>query len=129
MAWLSFSCKSESFNSRGESFALCSDVANSSDQIVAVGVNCVAPKHVIKLLEIARKVTNKPLLAYPNSGETWDSSLKQWFSDSSCGTELSGDLAATWLQMGCKLIGGCCRTTPLDIKSIADSLQKFRSET
>jgi len=83
-AWLSFSCKNQTQNSQGEDFGLCAELANSSHQIIAFGVNCVPPENVLKLLETAKKATEKPLLAYPNSGERWDSSSKSWLADVTC---------------------------------------------
>ncbi len=113
MAWLSFSCKNGQQISSDEPFSAAVELANRSDQILAVGLNCTAPKFVTELLNIAQKKTNKPLLAYPNSGEKWDAVHHCWLevNDASCWF----DQAEIWYKTGARLIGGCCRTTPGDI--------------
>lgn len=58
------------------------DVATYYDnaQVVAVGVNCTAPRFVTGLLRGLPEslLVNKPLIVYPNSGESWNSSAHQW---------------------------------------------------
>ena len=56
-----------------EAFAMARDV----DAIVAVGVNCTRPQDVAPLAELAR-VSGKPVVVYPNSGETWDGTARVW---------------------------------------------------
>jgi homocysteine S-methyltransferase len=119
-AWLSFSCRSESEVSDGEPFAACAALANSSDQIVAVGVNCTAPRYIESLLHAASSVTAKPLLCYPNSGEAWDPLNNCWIG--STGITDFRTPAQRWYAAGARLIGGCCRTTPEDIRVIRDTL-------
>lgn len=119
-AWLAFSCRSESELSDGGPFAEAAALANRSDQIVAVGVNCTAPRYVEALLRIARAVTAKPLLCYPNSGEAWDPLHHCWLGNS--GVTDFGVPSQRWRAAGASLIGGCCRTTPEDIRAIRRSL-------
>ena len=73
-AWLSFSCRSGEEVSDGGPFAACAALANGSDQIVAVGVNCTAPRYVEQgWLAAARVATQKPLPLLPaGAGEAWD---------------------------------------------------------
>jgi homocysteine S-methyltransferase len=119
-AWLSFSCRSGSEVSDGGSFADCAALANSSDQIVAVGINCTAPRYIEDLLLAAKAVTAKPLLCYPNSGEAWDPLNNCWIG--STGITDFRTPAQRWHAAGARVIGGCCRTTPEDIRVIRDSL-------
>jgi homocysteine S-methyltransferase len=37
-------------------------------EVVAVGVNCCAPADVLPAITIAREITGKPVVVYPNSG-------------------------------------------------------------
>ncbi len=113
-AWLSFSCRDEEHANRGESFADCVGLANQSKQVVAVGVNCTPPQFVAGLLRRARQVTQKPLLAYPNSGEAWRDG--QWVEESGR-TDFCG-AAAAWRAAGAQLIGGCCRTGPAEVAGL-----------
>ena len=119
-AWLSFSCRSGEEVSDGGPFAACAALANRSEQVVAVGVNCTAPRYVESLLAIAQGVTAKPLLCYPNSGEAWDPLHGCWVGSS--GVTDFGEPARRWRAAGASLIGGCCRTTPEDIREMRAAL-------
>ncbi len=115
-AWISFSCKDGEHTCQGEKIAECAARLNEFAQIVAVGVNCTAPQHIAPLLRQMREQTDKPLLAYPNSGERYDANLKRWRGTSSPAS--FADQAPAWFAEGARLIGGCCRTTPSDIASL-----------
>lgn len=120
-AWLSFSCRDGRHVCHGETLADCVAVAADVDNIVAVGINCTAPEHVASLLGSLTGKTRKLLLAYPNSGETWDAATHSWQGGSKP-TDW-GATAGIWRQAGAQLIGGCCRTTPETIRQIARALR------
>ena len=115
-AWISFSCRDGERVSSGDQFEVCVASANDSPTIVAVGLNCTAPRFAEQLLRKARRETAKPLVCYPNSGEVWDSPSRSWVSSHE--QEQFIFLAATWKAAGARLIGGCCRTSPGDIHSM-----------
>ena len=120
-AWLSFSCANGEQNCRGEHFSQCIALAHAAPQIVAVGVNCTPPQYVESLLQIGAAHTDKPLAAYPNSGEIWHAPTRAWLPHTAqnfCAQ------AATWRRARAQLLGGCCRTTPADIVQIRQLLQK-----
>lgn len=119
-AWLSFSCRDGRHLSHGELFLDAVQMANESANIVAVGVNCTAPEHVEKLLESVAGVVRKPLVVYPNRGESWDAGTHSW--SSTAGTQDWWKHAQAWYRAGARLIGGCCRTTPETIREIAAAL-------
>jgi homocysteine S-methyltransferase len=119
-AWLSFSCRSGSEVSDGGLFAEAAALADRSDQIAAVGVNCTAPRYIEDLLRAAAGATAKPLLCYPNSGEAWDPLHNCWVGSSGV-TDFCVP-AMRWRAAGASLIGGCCRTTPDDVRAIRRSL-------
>ena len=104
-AWLSFSCKNARQVSHGEPFAECVKLADQSDQVVGVGLNCTAPEFVNDLLESVENL-HTPLVVYPNSGEHWNPDGNQWTGDH-CQTMP----VTQWYDRGARVIGGCCRTS------------------
>ena len=119
-AWISFSCKNEQEVSSGDRFSDAVALANQSEQVLAVGVNCTDPRFVESLVKTAKKVSNKLILAYPNKGDKWDAHNKCWLPE-----EKSVDLAADavrWHHAGASLIGGCCRSSPADIERMREVL-------
>ncbi|OIK06241.1 homocysteine S-methyltransferase [Streptomyces monashensis] len=97
-----------------EAFALAAEV----DEVIAVGVNCCAPQDVGPATEIAARVTGKPVVVYPNSGEAWDAEARAWTGRSRFATEQ----VKAWRNAGARLIGGCCRVGPEAIASIRQGL-------
>jgi homocysteine S-methyltransferase len=124
-AWMSFSCKDESHNCEGEDMAVCAAQLGKYPQITAVGVNCSRPELMTSLLRRMRGRTDKPLLVYPNSGERYDAKSKQW--SGSAGTTRFSHQAREWYAEGARLIGGCCRTTPEDIRGVRSCAQPHHS--
>jgi homocysteine S-methyltransferase len=113
-AWISFSCSDGVRISDGTPFADAAALAAGSRRVVAVGVNCSPPIHVPALLSSARVDT--PLLAYPNLGSTWDAAAKSWVLRGP--RPDLGAAAAAWRGAGARIVGGCCGTTPGDIRAI-----------
>lgn len=118
-AWLSFSCQDEQRLSHGELFERGVELTQSSSKICAVGVNCTPPDYITALLNQVPE-HSIPLLAYPNSGETWVAESNCWVGQGSDGLEPDA-----WFQAGARLIGGCCRTGPEHIAEIRSQLVKL----
>lgn len=127
-AWMSFSCKDEKHISDGTTIAECVDLVNGIDQVVAIGINCTAPKHISSLVsEIVNRGFIKPIVVYPNSGEIYNSNQKTWEGQSDI---LQFETACIdWYKAGATLIGGCCRTGPEHIKAIRSSLTRELDKT
>jgi homocysteine S-methyltransferase len=117
MAWISFTARDEKHISEGQVFADCVRQLESQPQIAAIGINCTSPKYISPLIREAKKATEKPILVYPNSGETYDATKNDWNGDPVFHS--FGEQAREWYKAGARLIGGCCRTTPEDIGVIA----------
>jgi len=115
-AWISFSCKDGEHTCEGDAIGECAAALQRFSQIAAVGVNCTPPQYVAPLLRRMHGETDKPLVAYPNSGEVYEASSRQWNGDSA--TLNFGEQARQWQAEGARLIGGCCRTGPDDIRSL-----------
>jgi homocysteine S-methyltransferase len=65
----------------------------------------------------ARAASDKPVLVYPNAGETYDPVHKCWHGCAD--PQAFAEAARHWHAQGARLIGGCCRTTPEDIRALA----------
>jgi homocysteine S-methyltransferase len=124
--WLSFSCRDESHLNHGEPMREAAALSQVTNAVVAVGVNCTAPLFIEGLLSAASAETDKPLLCYPNSGETWDAPGRRWLP----GTARAGsaETVRLWLKAGARIVGGCCRTTPEDIREIREVLSLYGAE-
>lgn len=114
-AWFSFSCRNGAEISDGTRIAECARFLNNVSEASAIGLNCTAPQYVESLIGEIRRETTKPIVVYPNSGETYDASDKSWHG----AAEDFGTIARRWRTAGARLIGGCCRTTPREIADIA----------
>ncbi|MFI6038928.1 homocysteine S-methyltransferase [Streptomyces sp. NPDC051315] len=116
-AWLSYSVagdRTRAGQPLEEAFALAADV----DEVIAVGVNCCAPEDVEQAVATAVRVTGKPVVVYPNSGEAWDAEARAWNGRSTFAPEQ----VLGWRESGARLIGGCCRVGPEAVASIARTL-------
>jgi homocysteine S-methyltransferase len=116
-AWLSYSIDGRHTRA-GQPLEEAFGLAADADEVIAVGVNCCAPEDVDAAVEIAARVTGKPVVVYPNSGEAWDAEARAWNGRSSFAP---GQVRA-WRESGARLIGGCCRVGPRAITSIAGTL-------
>ncbi|MFD4910205.1 homocysteine S-methyltransferase [Kitasatospora purpeofusca] len=121
--WLSFAAadgRTRAGQPLAEAFALTAGV----DEVVAVGVNCCAPEEADRAVALAARVSGKPVVVYPNSGEGWDAAAGAW-----CGEPTFGAAGAPradgrarvagWLADGARLVGGCCRVGPAGIRAVA----------
>lgn len=116
-AWFSFSARDDAHISQGERLADCAAALDAIPQVVAIGVNCTAPRHIPALIAAARTATSKPIVVYPNSGETYDAVRRAWCGPATIDTFARE--AQRWYDAGAQLIGGCCRTTPAHLTQIA----------
>lgn len=116
-AWISFSAKDATHISSGERLADCAAWLDQQPQVAAIGINCTAPQYISSLITEIAAHSAKPIIIYPNSGETYDPVDKVWHGASAAAS--FGDQAREWYQRGARILGGCCRTTPKDISDIA----------
>lgn len=120
-AWVSFTGRDETHISEGQDFADCVRQLEDQPQIAAIGINCTSPKFIPSLIRQAKQQTEKPILVYPNLGETYNAEKNDWNGDPV--VHSFGEEARDWYEAGARLIGGCCRTTPEDIRVIASWVQ------
>jgi homocysteine S-methyltransferase len=113
--WLSITCVGDQTRA-GEPAAEAFSLARDVDEIIAVGANCIDPADAYALVGIASRAAAKPVVIYPNSGERWDAAIKAWTGPAT----FQADDVKDWLDAGARLVGGCCRVGPAQIKAIRD---------
>jgi homocysteine S-methyltransferase len=113
-AWVSFSCRDGERLNDGTPIREAAALFGGNPDVVAVGANCTAPRHIPSL--IGCLTGGLPVVVYPNSGETWDAGDRRWLGLAD--PVEFGQAAKEWQRLGASLIGGCCRTTPEHIAQI-----------
>jgi homocysteine S-methyltransferase len=114
-AWLSFSCRNGTELCDGSRLAAVAQNCDAVPRVAAVGINCTPPEYIPSLIGEARRVTKKPILVYPNSGERYDTDRKMWVGDPRVDWE---EEAPAWRRAGAAGIGGCCRIGPDQIAKL-----------
>ncbi|WP_119295378.1 homocysteine S-methyltransferase [Streptomyces sp. YIM 130001] len=117
-AWLSYSV-SRGLTRAGQPLDEAFRLAAECDDVFAVGINCCTPADADAAVRLAARVTGKPVVVYPNSGETWDPVARGWTGADA----FDGARAARWAEYGARLVGGCCRVGPERIADVAAQLR------
>lgn len=127
-SWFSFTLRDGGHISDGTTLSEVASLCEKYSHVAAIGVNCVPLELVSSAVDALAQATDLPLIAYPNSGETYDPASKTWGPTPSS-EDVEGapaksfvELASSWRDAGARLVGGCCRTTPRDIAAVADAL-------
>lgn len=120
-AWMSFSVSDGQMICDGTPLQEAAAYFDALDQVVAIGLNCTSCFNASCIIEKMHGVISKPIVVYPNSGETYDPVSKTWSHQH--GHDDFGQLAQDFYQHGARFIGGCCRTTPEDIRQIAERVR------
>jgi homocysteine S-methyltransferase len=90
----------------------------------SIGVNCSAgPKVVLETIEKMAAHTTKPLTAMPNAGQPATVEGRNIYL---CSPEYMAQYARRFLQVGVRIIGGCCGTTPEHIKLICGDVRSLQ---
>jgi homocysteine S-methyltransferase len=91
-------------------------------EVVAVGINCLPPEHVLPALA-ALAGSGRPLVAAPNTGGTYVAGTG-WLP--------RGEVPhgppdpAAWVAAGARLVGGCCGTSPARLTHLLAELPRRR---
>ena len=121
-AWVSFTCADESHTASGDDIAVAAMAVAS--RVIAVGLNCTAPRLVEPLLRSLRSADlDLPFVVYPNHGAAWDPEHECWLGPTG-GAEIPS-LVPSWVDAGARLIGGCCGVGSAGIRALAE----LRAET
>jgi len=119
--WFSFTCKDGKHLRDGTPLRAAVEACADAPNVLAIGINCTAPRHVDELIAELRAASNHPIVVYPNSGEEFDGATRTW-----SGTNDTRDFAAgarRWIDAGAQLVGGCCRTGPDHIRALSAALR------
>jgi len=114
-SWFSFTASDDSHLPSGESIKEAVLAVVSIPNLVAVGVNCVAPEHVEGLAVSIKAVCGLPVIAYPNKGGHWDPESAEWANH---GETSLVDWAPLWRDVGVRYLGGCCGYDATDIQAL-----------
>jgi homocysteine S-methyltransferase len=121
--WVAFSARDAGHTCHGEPIGACAVALAPYAQVRAIGVNCTAAPYIPGLVAALRTAGVRPIVAYPNAGEQYDSTVgwRGQVSDAAlC------DAAPEWVAAGARIIGGCCRTTPAFIRDTVARLRPPR---
>ena len=120
-AWVSFSCRDGASISDGTPIETAVRLFADHPVVVAVGFNCTPPQYAEALIRRIREaVPDKAVIAYPNSGEIYNSEDRSWTGTS---TPLDyANAARRWVAAGASIVGGCCRTGPEHIAAMRAAL-------
>jgi len=117
-AWVSFTCRDEGHISDGTPLADVVSLFEGHSRVLAVGVNCIAPKLTLPIIATLKSLApDKAIVVYPNSGEAYHSENNSWsgtITDLQCARS-----AQEWINAGAQLVGGCCRIGPAQIEAMA----------
>jgi homocysteine S-methyltransferase len=113
--WLSITCDADRTRA-GEPAAEAFSLARGVEEVIAVGVNCIDPADAYTLVHIASESSGKPVIVYPNSGERWDATARNWVGPA----RFDAEDVESWISGGARLVGGCCRVGPPEIRAVRD---------
>ncbi|KAI6171010.1 Homocysteine S-methyltransferase [Aphelenchoides bicaudatus] len=122
--YISVVCKDDKHLVNGDKFSeLVKNIADSS-HVKMIGINCTLPEHIKGLIKSGLPFAkNKGFVVYPNSGERFDGDSKTFYGSPEI-DKIVGELE-DWIQLGVRVVGGCCRVKPDDIRLIANEMNKL----
>ncbi|MGD0304559.1 MAG: bifunctional homocysteine S-methyltransferase/methylenetetrahydrofolate reductase [Candidatus Acidiferrales bacterium] len=97
-----------------------------SKNIQVVGANCtIGPQSLLPIIRELSTHASLPLSAMPNAGFPKRIGDRTVYPKSS--PEYFAQFAQEAAELGTRLIGGCCGTTPEHIHAISEAVKKFRA--
>lgn len=121
---ISFSCRDAEHTYHGDSLINCAKLIDECPLVDGISVNCTAPKFVPDIVATLRRHTQKLVGCYPNNGDVWNQCSKSWKQAENANDRYGPALAKQFIAAGADIIGGCCRTTPQDMKAISHAIQE-----
>jgi S-methylmethionine-dependent homocysteine/selenocysteine methylase len=112
--WLTYSVNGATTRA-GQPMTQAWALVQGVDAIIGTGVNCCSPPDADQAVAVAAQVGGKPVVVYPNSGQSWDAGARRWRGQPT----FAAERVAGWQAAGARLIGGCCGVGPDQIAQIA----------
>jgi len=110
------------FTIMGDSLKKCIETLNN-ENIDVIGANCtLGSKDMLELLGIAKDFTDKPISIKPNAGQPIIKDNKTYYEQPV--EDFANDIRKM-IEIGAKIVGGCCGTSPktiMTIRKIIDSI-------
>lgn len=120
---VSFAVDADGWSVSGRHYRELSEAAKSCKDIDAYGLNCICgPAHLCDLIK-ENPPSGKPMSVMPNAGYPSRGAIR--FNQN---YDYFGSKVLELYRMGVYILGGCCGTTPLHIKSAANALKKGRGK-
>jgi S-methylmethionine-dependent homocysteine/selenocysteine methylase len=94
----------------------------------AFSLNCLSPRHIAPALRALQAATSLPVAVYANVGRAGEERKETFIRDVTPEEYLN--FAEGWRQLGVRIVGGCCGTTPAYIEKLRKSFApKERQES
>jgi len=119
-AWLSFCCRDGERLCDGTRLVDMVGLADDFSNLAALGINCTAPEWVAPLLPVLDELSDRPIVVYPNSGESYDATRRRWAPRLTCDDWI--ERCRDWRRLGAGGIGGCCRVGPAEVARVRAAL-------
>ncbi|MFW9826849.1 MAG: homocysteine S-methyltransferase family protein [Candidatus Thorarchaeota archaeon] len=105
------------FTIMGDSLEKCIETLNN-EKVDVIGANCtLGSNDMLELLKSAINYTEKPLSVKPNAGQPIVKDNKTYYEQPV--KEFVNDIRKM-IELGAKIVGGCCGTTPKTIREIKE---------
>jgi S-methylmethionine-dependent homocysteine/selenocysteine methylase len=83
---------------------------------LAIGLNCIPPRGLAKLLPQLRRTTSRPISAYAHINNP--TPICGWSFSQALGADEYAEYVRQWLEAGANIVGGCCGTGPEHIRAV-----------
>ena len=123
---VSFAADPDGFTRAGEMVTALIARMDACPDVDAVGMNCICGAYHMRRLLENLPATDKLLLAMPNAGYPHLIDGRTYYDSDPV---YYAQQVIACAQLGARLIGGCCGTTPEHIKQIAQRLSSRRAAT
>lgn len=92
---------------------------------LAIGINCVPARGLAGLLRELSTVTARPLSAYGHIENALP--IPGWSYAHGATPEEYAEYARAWLELGVRVVGGCCGTRAAHIRAVRELIEERRS--